>query len=125
MSTSPPDAPRPVDPLATGCTQEELAQIEASKKKAAEQPEAKPLRWGPLDKAASIALGYVREADAAGSQRLADASARELAAQKKRHHDLIEAVVGRRPPLVEGHDLSWSTGEDGKTYLVAVPRERA
>lgn len=122
MSTpSPSESPSP-DPLARGCTPEELAAIEAAKVKPAVQPQ--PVRWGPLGKGESLALRYIGEAYARGRERVAQVEREELEAHQARIGELVEAVAGRKPPLLPGVcNLGFRTTADGKTYLEAVPPE--
>lgn len=131
MSTTPPVLPPHLeqapalptaDVLATGCTPAELAAIEAAKGKPAQAPQ--PVRWGPLTPAALLVLRYLGKEDEAARQRLAALEAKEQGASAARYAELIEAVAGRAPPLLEGHDLAFRTEKaTGAVYLVAVPHE--
>lgn len=129
MNVTPPTSPESpllpsVDPLARGLSPEELAAIEAAK--AGKPIEPKPqetVRWGPLSPVALLALDYLERADSDAKKRIEVFATQEYAASGKRLSDFVEAVVGRRPPLLAGHNVVPQV-VDGKTYLVAVPLQK-
>ncbi len=126
MSTPSPSESPPVpsvDPLARGLSPEELAQIEAANGKPTTQA-PQPVRWGPLDKASLLALRYIGDAHVAGAKRIEALEAEERAAHADRLGELVEAVAGRKPPLLEGHDLGFQADKTGAVYLVAFPQQQ-
>lgn len=138
MSTPSPSESPPVpsvDPLARGLSPDELAQIEAAKGKPMHFESVvippcppvtapQPVRWGPLDKAALLALRYIGDAHVAGAKRIEAMEAEERAAHADRLSELVEAVAGRKPPLLEGHDLGFQADKTGNVYLVAFPQQQ-
>ncbi len=126
MSTPSPSESPPVpsvDPLARGLSSDELAQIEAAKGKPVHAA-PQPVRWGPLDKASLLALRYIGDAHVAGTKRIEALEAEERAAHADRLSELVEAVAGRKPPLIEGHDLGFQADKTGAVYLVAFPQQK-
>ena len=127
MSTPSPSESPPapsVDPLARGLSSDELAQIEAAKTGKPAPTAPQPVRWGPLDKAALLALRYIGDAHVAGAKRIEAMEAEERAAHADRLSELVEAVAGRKPPLLEGHDLGFQADKTGNVYLVAFPQQQ-
>ena len=139
MSTPSPSESPPVpsvDPLARGLSPEELADIAAKAGRGVDQKRAEPdgagrgpvapqpVRWGPLDKAALLALRYIGDTHVAGTKRIEAMEAEERAAHADRLSELVEAVAGRKPPLLEGHDLGFQADKTGNVYLVAFPQQQ-